>query len=98
MTDRYRELIERARTEEPFGSPRKTGFETRLRAALGAETPGVLDLFGTLCWRVSLTCLPVFVPSAIWTGVLSRTQFPGGMSDVLVFCSSILPVDPPPFF
>jgi len=76
-------LFQQARAETPFGLPRDYGFATRLRASLKNGEPRTLDFFTTLCWRVSMVCLPVVIPVMIaiaFSNHLGMTEGLGSLS------------------
>ena len=68
------DVIHRARGEQPFGAPRDYGFEARLRQSIYHSAPGTIDVFSTLCWRLSLACVPVIVPAMVIIALLNSRQ------------------------
>ena len=85
-------LLAEARLHLPFGAPSDVGFETRLRASLGAAAPGLGECLATLSWRFAAAGLPLAAAAALLLAFGHRHALPEGVGGLVTQWAAQLPL------
>ena len=85
-------LFAEARRHAPFGEPSGFGFETRLRAALGAAAPGLAETLASLSWRFAAAFLPAALGAFVFLAVSHRHALPDGVGGLVTRWAGLLPL------
>ena len=85
-------LFAEARGHLPFGEPRHFGFETRLRAALAASSPGFTECLASLSWRFSAAFLPLILAAFVFLAMRHHHALPDGVGGIVSQWAGLLPL------
>jgi len=85
-------LFAEARGHHPFGEPVDFGFETRLRAALGASGPGFAECLASLSWRFSAAFLPLILAAFVFLAMRHHHALPDGVGGIVSQWAGLLPL------
>ena len=86
-------LFTEARLHQPFGDPSAFGFETRLRAALGAgRGEGLADYLARFSWRFAAASLPLALAAALFLAMSHRHALPEGVGGLVAQWADLIPL------